>query len=108
MKKKFQNKAKPVKAIPVLHRESERLEPQVTHPGSGGAAAGLGQQPPCSLVFIILGFQLHSSQPDLLTVGVSLTQQETHTKLYWNDYFREMQGADTQFNLLHPFFVIFD
>lgn len=56
------------------------------HPGGGGAAAGLGQQPARSLVLVILRFQLDGSQPDLLAVGVSLTQREKQRggmRFYW-------------------------
>ncbi len=53
------------------------------HPGGGGAAAGLGQQPARSLVLVILRFQLHGSQPDLLAVGVSLTQRERPKEAGW-------------------------
>lgn len=51
------------------------------YPGCGGTAAGFGQQSPGSLVFVVLGLQLHGSQPDLLTVGVRL-QRHKHTHSY--------------------------
>jgi len=46
-----------------------RLHP---HSSSPCAPPSLLQQPPCPLIFSILTLQLHSSQPDLLTVWVGL------------------------------------
>lgn len=74
-----------------LHCKAERAEPasracglrppsrprsgrwgSSAHPGCGRAAPRLGQQPAGPLILVVLGFQLHGRQPDLLAVGVGL------------------------------------
>lgn len=56
--------------------------PPSTHPYpcSGGTAASLCQQPPCSFIFIVFRLKLDGSQPDLLTVGVGLQEHKMTDK----------------------------
>lgn len=73
---------------PVWHRGP-------AHPGGGGTAPRLGQQPPGPLVLIVLGLQLHGRQPDLLAVGVGL-QGDTVTSRWARNGSRQGWSAAHQ------------